>query len=144
MKIETAGWKHVGESINSQYYEIRAGVLAAVPREGALDDLASAQSNVAFQNGHFREHGAGVVIVFADLLASQDKDARRVYQSEPDPDLMLGTALVGGSLLARAIGSFFLGLARPEIPVKMLATLDQALSWATHLHQAHQRKVGQR
>ena len=63
-------------------------------------------------------------------MASQDKEARRVYQSEPEPALMLGSALVGGSLLSRAMGSFFLGLSRPKIPVKMFATLDEAMVWA--------------
>jgi hypothetical protein len=33
------------------------------------------------------------------------------------------------SLLARAIGSFFLGIHRPRVPTAMFAGLDEALDW---------------
>lgn len=138
-KVDPSNWTCVGESSNSRYYELEAEVLGCVPRDGAIDDLASARANIAFQNAYWRERGhGGVVVVFIDYLSSQDKDARRVYQSEPDPAFMRGTALVGGSMLARAIGSFFLGMVRPRIPVKMVATLAEALAWAQQLNRQAQ------
>ena len=98
---------------------------------------ASAEENVRFQNDHWRAEGrAGVVVVFADNLAEQDKGARRVYQTAPDPELMLGTVILGGTLLGRAIGSFFLGLAKPRIPIKLCSTLDEAVAWARARNQA--------
>lgn len=138
-EIDTTGWKPVGESANTDYFHIEPGVLGAVPRQGSVDDLASARDNVNFQNTYWREHGGGVVVVFVDRLASQDKDARRIYQSEPDLSVFWGTALVGGSLLGRAIGSFFLGIARPAVPLKMCATLDDALLWARSINQQNQQ-----
>lgn len=127
---DTSSWTHVGDAGNSRYYAVAEGILAAVPREGSVDDLSTARANATFQNDYFRQRGPGVVLIFFDRMSSQDKDARRVYQSVPDPALMLASALIGGSLLSRAMGSFFLGLSKPKIPVKMFASLDDALPWA--------------
>jgi hypothetical protein len=137
MDLDTSGWAHVGDSVNSRYFVVEPGVLAAVPRVGAKDDAVSALENQRFQNDHWRKLGrGGVVIVFADNLVEQDKGARRVYQNEPDLALMRGTAILGGTMLGRAIGSFFLGLARPKVPIKLCATLDEALVWARSMNEA--------
>ena len=129
--IDTSGWKPVGETSNTRYFEIEPTLLAALPHPGASDDRQTAHENQRFQNEHWRKLGrGGVVVVFFDNMVSQNKDARRIYQEEPDPALMLGTALVGGTLLSRAMGSFFLGLSKPRIPVKMFPSLDEARAWA--------------
>lgn len=139
--IDTSAWTAVGETANTRYFEIGSDVLAGVPRPGAVDDQTSARENIAFQNEHWHKKGhGGVVVVFFDNMVSQDKDARRVYQADPDPSVMFGTALVGGTMLSRAMGSFFLGIARPRIPVRMCATLADALGWARELNEAHRRK----
>lgn len=135
--INTDDWTHVGESSNTQYYAVDDNLLAAVPHDGSVDTEETARENVAFQNDHFRKAGhGGVVIVFFDRMVSQDTKARRIYQSHPEPGVMLGTALVGGTLLSRAMGSFFLGLAKTEIPVKMFKDLDGARAWAEGLLRA--------
>lgn len=135
MQIDTSQWTRLGETTCSEYFEIESGVLAAVAREGSKDDLSTAQENVAFQHQHWRTKGrSGVVVFFIDNLVSLDRDARRLYQVELDPALLRGTALVGSTLLSRAIGSFFLGLARPRIPFRMFADLESALAWAHELN----------
>jgi hypothetical protein len=126
----TAGWKDLGKSSNTQYYEVAEHILAGLPPPGSIDDTASARANITYQLDYFRKNGPGVVVIFFDNLVSQDKGARAVYQTEADPALMLGTALVGGSLLSRAMGSFFMGLSKPRVAVKMFANLDEALIWA--------------
>jgi len=134
LELDTSRWAPAGATSNTRYFEIEPRVLGAVPHPGSVDDGRSAAENVALQNEHWRKAGhSGVVVVFADNLTSQDKDARRVYQTGPDPTCILGTALVGGTLLSRAIISFFLGIARPQIPVKMAPTLEDALGWAHQL-----------
>ena len=123
-------WPPVGESLNTRYFLIEEHVIAALPSPGAKDDAASARSNVDFQNAWFAKNGAGVVVVYFDNMVSQDKTARAVYQTQPDLDIFLGTALVGGTLLSRAMASFFMGLSRPRVPVKMFSNTDDALVWA--------------
>jgi len=140
--VDTSRWLYVGETSNTRYYDISEDVLGALPNDGAVDTEETARDNVAFQMNHFRQRGhGGVVVVFADALSSQDKGARRVYQSEPDPAVMLGTALVGNTLLGRAIISFFLGISRPRIPVRLCGSLEQALEWAGTLVAASRRSA---
>ena len=127
-------WKKLGATANTQYYEIEPGILGAVPYRGVSDDERSARQNNVFQMEYFRgRRQPGCVVVFFDRMKGQDAGARRVYQSEPDAKLLLGTALVGGSLLGRAMGSFFLGLSKTQVPVKLFGDLNDALNWARGL-----------
>ena len=73
------------------------------------------------------------MLVLFDRMKGQDAGARRVYQAEPDSKLLLGTALVGGTLLGRAMASFFLGLSKTQVRVKLFADLKDALRWARAL-----------
>ncbi len=139
--LDTSGWEAVGETSNSRYFVVEPHVLAALPNPASTDTKESAEENVAFQNAHWKSVGhPGVVVVFFDNMTSQDAAARRVYQTGPEPDLMLGTALVGGSLLSRAMGSFFLGLTKPAIPVKMFRSLAEAKVWADELVRARKER----
>jgi hypothetical protein len=126
----TSRWEPAGETSNTRYFLVEDRILAGVPNPGSIDDTASARANIQLQQAYFRKNGAGVVIIFFDNLVSQDKGARGVYQAEGDPAVLLGTALVGGSLLSRAMGSFFMGLSKPKVAVKMFANVDEALVWA--------------
>jgi hypothetical protein len=133
-EIDTSGWTPVGRSANSEYYAVGDHILAAVPNAGSSDTESTARENCAIQNAFFEKRGrGGLVVVFFDRMESQDKGARRVYQTEPDPNYFWGTALVGGSMLGRAMASFFLGLAKPRVPIKMCATLEEAKAWANEL-----------
>jgi hypothetical protein len=136
MTIDVSQWTLVEKTANSSYYLVEEGVLAAVPNEGARDDVTTARENVAFQNRYLAEHGGGVVVVFFDRIVSQDREARRIYQSTADPAAMLGSGFIGGTALARAIASFSLGFTKQRIPVKMFPDLDEALVWARQVNRA--------
>jgi hypothetical protein len=128
---DTSSWKKLGATSNTQYYEVEPGILAAVPHQGASDDEHSARQNNVFQMEYFRvRQRPGCVLVLFDRMKGQDAGARRVYQREPDTKLILGTALVGGTLLGRAMASFFLGLSKTQVPVKVFGDLKDALRWA--------------
>lgn len=128
---DISSWKKLGATSNTQYYEIEPGILGAVPDQGMSDDEQSARQNNVFQMEYFRgSRKPGCVVVFFDRMKGQDAAARRVYQREPDSKLLLGTALVGGSLLGRAMASFFLGLSKAQVPVKLFGDLGDALLWA--------------
>jgi len=128
---DTSNWKKLGATSNTQYYEVEPGILAAVPHQGASDDERSARQNNLFQMEYFRDsQRRGCVLVLFDRMKGQDAGARRVYQREPDAKLLLGTALVGGTLLGRAMASFFLGLSKTQVPVKLFGDVPGALRWA--------------
>jgi hypothetical protein len=104
-------------------------ILIIVPREGTMDNVKDARENVAFFHSYARSVGkpCGSVVILANLL-SQDAEARRVYQ-EWDTDLFYGGGLVVEDGLSRALGSFFLGLSRPNVPTRLFDTVDKAIEW---------------
>ena len=131
---DVSQWKKLGATSNTQYYEIEPGILGAVPHQGSIEDEQSARQNNAFQMEYFRGGArSGYVVVFFDRMKGQDAGARRVYQREPDAALLLGTALVGGSMLGRAMASFFLGMSKTQVPVKLFSDLGGALGWVRGL-----------
>ena len=132
--IDTGRWTRIGETSNSTYYEITARILAAVPLPGSRDDEDTAKENLDFQQTALAKVGGGVVLVFFDNMVSQDKNARRVYQTVPDPAVLRGTALVGGSLMSRAMGSFFLGLSKPRVRLQMFGSAEEAVAWGEEVN----------
>ena len=124
-------WNEIGETSDSRIYEVEAGIVAIVPYVGCDDTEATALEKTRVVNEHYRRAGRkGTVLVFVDPIRRQDRSARRVYQDDSVHNpLVLGTALVGNSALGRAIGSFFLGFAKLNIPLQMFATLEDALPW---------------
>ncbi len=121
-------WPHVGSSVQTDFYQTPAGSLIAVPKPNAIDDGVSAAENTEFQRAWAEKHGPYGLVVMVDNLASQDRDARTIY-SEIGPDTLQGVALVGGTMLSRAISSFFLGLAKPKVEYRNYASLAAALEW---------------
>jgi hypothetical protein len=45
------------------------------------------------------------------------------------PSLFYAAALIVSHPLARAIGSFFLGLTRPAVPTRLFPTVEEAAEW---------------
>ena len=125
-------YKNVGKTSNTDYYiaESDSDILIVVPHEGTVDNPKDARENVIFQSGYARslEKKCSTLVVLAALVA-QDAETRRIYASEMENDLFFAAALVVDSALSRAIGSFFIGLSRPQMPTKLFDTTDKATAW---------------
>lgn len=122
-------WKAIGRTSNTSYYLAADDILIVLPDAGLKDDAASAAENVAFQLAVAQRLGKRVgLVVYLSSLSSQDSAARKVY-SALDPSLFLGSALVVANPLARAIGSFFMGLSRPKFPAKLVETFEEGIAW---------------
>ncbi len=135
---EPALGQPVGRTSNTRYFTQNARVLVAWPDEGALDTAATATENAEFQIEYFGSVGKpGVVVIYFDRLLGQDRGARKVYAQRPGTDVALGIVLVGGSLLSRALGAFFMGLQKPRVPIRLFATREDATSWIEELLKAH-------
>jgi hypothetical protein len=128
----------VGGTDAGGYFELGPDVLLAIPSQGYVQSEAGARDSLREMNRIARERGrAQVLLVLVDNVRSQDAGSRRVWQSEMDRSRICAMALVCESLLARAIGSFFIGLRRPTVPTRMVATIEEGLAWAEaqgHLH----------
>jgi hypothetical protein len=124
--IDTSQWTKVGGTAAGAYYELEPRILFALPHPGYVQDAEGARRSLAEFNRIAGERGqAHVAIVLLDRVVSQNAAARRVWSDEVDQKLMCGMVMVCSSLLARAIGSFYIGLNRPQTPVSMVASLDQ-------------------
>jgi hypothetical protein len=120
----------LGRTYNTHYYLLSEEVLLVLPDKGLKDDGPSAQVNVDYQIAYARLIGrrCGVVLVL-DSLVSQDSEARRLFAAGMTPTLFYAAALVASTPLARAIGSFFLGLTRPAVPTLLFESVEDAARW---------------
>jgi hypothetical protein len=122
----------VGGTEAGGYYALAPDVLLAIPKEGYEQTEEGARASLHEMDRIARERGrAQALFVIVDRVRSQDAGSRRVWQQEMDPRSISALVLVAQSLLARAIGSFFIGLRRPRVPTKMVATVEDGLAWVT-------------
>jgi hypothetical protein len=130
--IDTSGWTWAGSSDPSvgAYYWVAPDVLVAVPAAGAIQTEATARRSLEEFN-QLAESTARrlALIVLVDRVTSQDSASRRVWSREQRRPTRCALALVCASPLARAIGSFFIGLNRPPTPTRMFRSFDRALEF---------------
>ncbi len=130
--------KRVGGTAAGGYFELEQEIILAVPHEGYAQSERDARASLDEFARIVREMGRrATLIVLVDGVRSQDAASRRVWAEEADPELYCGLALVCSSALARAIGSFFIGLNRPRVPLKMFADLPAAQTWARQMLEEH-------
>ncbi len=130
--------RRVGGTAAGAYYELAPDIVIAVPRKGYVQSEPDARASLEEFARIVRERGRrAALIVVLDDVRSQDAGSRRVWTEEADPDLYCGLALVCGSALSRAIGSFFMGLNRPRVLLKMFPDLPAAETWARRMVEEH-------
>jgi hypothetical protein len=130
MGPDVSRWTKVGTTDNADLYEIEPGILAVVPCDESVDTEETATQCIELQHRHWRSRGGrGGAVIFMDRVRDSQADARKVYGRLPDPSLITGFALIGGTVFGRAVGSVFLGLSRPAAPTKMFGDLERALAW---------------
>ncbi len=121
---------YLGRTVNTRYYAGAERCLIAWPDAGTQDTGESATENMDYQIRYFNELGmTGVVVIYFDRLLGQDRDARQVYAARTDASWAEGIALIGGSLLTRALGAFFMGLNKPSVPTRLFASAEAAAPW---------------
>jgi hypothetical protein len=135
-------WKALGRTFNAHYFLLSDDILIVLPDKGLKDDGHSARINMDYQIAYARLLGRRCsVVVVIDSLTSQDSEARRIYAAGMQPSLFYAVALIVTNPLARAIGSFFLGLTKPPVPTKLFETVDAAATWAALQRPAAQVRV---
>lgn len=131
VEIDPSGWPRVGGTPAGAYHEVEPDLLVAVPRPGYEQTVEGARASLEEMNRIARDRGRRQgLIVLVDRVRSQDAAARRVWRNELDDGVIGALALVGGTMLGRAIGSFFVGVYRPKVPTRLVARFDEALEWA--------------
>jgi len=128
--IDKSDWQPQARTTVAAHYLYDDRILIVWPDDGALDTGESAAENRDFQHAFFRDRGIqGAVAIYFDRIAGQDRDARRIYSTDMDPELAGCIAMIGGSRLTRALISFFVGFSPSRMPFKLFPTLEAALPW---------------
>jgi len=123
-------WQQIGSTADCRFFLDHERVVLVLPHPGILDTAATAREHLDFLHRWFATHDdPPLLMIFFDYIASQDRSARKTYSEDTTSPWALGIALVGGTLLSRAMGSFFLGLARTAIPLKFFPTIADARTW---------------
>lgn len=120
----------VGDTFNTEYFMYEPDILIVNPTPGYKDNVEAAHSNMEWQQTFARKLGkkCGLVVVLNNLL-SQDAESRKVYSDGLLPELFYGSALVVSNPLSRAIGSFFIGLSKPVIPLTLVKSIEDGITW---------------
>jgi hypothetical protein len=122
--------KKIGSTSNTEYSTYKSDILIVVPAPGYKDNVKAARANMEWQQTFARNLGTkcGLVVVLNNLL-SQDAESRKVYSEGALPELFFGSALVVNNPLSRAIGSFFIGLSKPGVPLTLVNSIEDGIAW---------------
>lgn len=140
--VDTSAWPRVGGTAAGGYYEVEPDILVAAPHDGFEQTPEAAEASLQELYRIARERGRKpTVIVLVDAVRTQDAASRRVW-ARMDPALCAGYSLVCSTMLAQAIGSFFVGLNRPQVSLRMFNTFEDALEWARTMREEHGGPIG--
>lgn len=129
--LDSSKYREISRTTSTTVYVVENApdILITVPSKGTKDTVATAREYVEFLYTYAAttQQACGVVVIMDNIL-SQDPEARRIYQNV-DKARVYAAGLVVASPLARALGSFFIGLTRPIAPTKLFNTIDNAVEW---------------
>ena len=133
-----AEWEQLRGTEAGAYYRIAPDLVLALPKPDYKQTVAAAEASLAALDHIARKAGCkqGIVVV-VDRVSSQEGAARRVWSTPRATETRYCQALVCSTLLARAIGSFFLGLNKATIPTRMFADIESATKWAEEMAEQH-------
>ena len=135
-EIDTNSWRFLGKSpAGYEIHEIEPDIYALIPPENHKETENTARLTLEFVDEVIIGRGrSGALLVYADRMLSMDGGARRVY-AKARTQTHNCVALLGGTSLTRAIGSFFLGINKPSVAMKMTASFEEALAWCREMNQ---------
>lgn len=123
-------WQRQSGGDGYAIYRTPDDLLVVWTEDGFIDTAESATQIIEAQHAYRRQQGVrGGTVIMMDFLLEQNMGARTAYQTLPDPVLITGFALVGGTLFGRAAASVFLGVRRPPVPTKAFAELSHGEAW---------------
>jgi hypothetical protein len=130
-------WEKVGSTSKSDFFLDHERILLALPHPRSHGTVEVARENLDFLHRWFASHDdPPLLMIFFDRVASMDRAARKLYSGEATAAWALGFAIVGGTPLGRAVGSFFLGLSRTPAPIKLFPNMEEARAWLLGLPRA--------
>jgi len=123
-------YQYIGAAGGSDYYTVDPDIVLLVPQTTMVDTPETAQANADFLTAYARKLGkkCATLVIMSNIL-SQDAETRRIYRELGENGHFFGVALIVDSPLSRALGSFFIGLSKPKIPIKLFDTIERSIEW---------------
>ena len=130
MVSDFSPYRHIGTVAGSDYYTVDPDIVLLVPQTTMVDTPETAQANADFLTAYARKLGkkCATLVIMSNIL-SQDAETRRIYRELGENGHFFGVALIVDSPLSRALGSFFIGLSKPKIPIKLFDTIERSIEW---------------
>jgi len=69
------------------------------------------------------------VLVHMSNIKSMDREAREYYAGEGGNKCAVAVAQIVNSPIARIIGNFYLGISKPEYPLRLFESEEEAAKW---------------
>jgi len=104
------------------------GIVRVDYKTGVAETISEAKDNF----NALKKLSAGKrfsVLVDIRKVKSQDRKSRQLFAGKKSDKIMIATGLIIGSPLSRVIGNFFLGLNKPQRPVKLFTSENEAIEW---------------
>ncbi len=104
------------------------GIIHGVALPDSQQSVEDARENVECSLGL---SGGRRVPLLLDIrkTGTLTREARMFYASEEGAVAALAVALVADSAFTRVVGNLFMRLAKPNYPVRLFASTDEAINW---------------
>lgn len=112
----------------ARFYVDEQGIIRGREADGSSFGLSDAQEAIAAIRELAGGSRRGLVVDISDLR-TMTRDARAYFTHKDHAEFLYAVALVVRSLISRAIGNFFLGLNKPEVPTRLFTNDEDALAW---------------
>jgi hypothetical protein len=115
---------------------LEGDVFRGIEDPGTETSIADAHELVAALQKLQSESGGARRPLVMEIQQSKSisREARAYVAGEEMTKAITAIALVVGSPLSRALGSFFMTFSRPKFKVKLFTSTDEALTWARTVH----------
>lgn len=123
-------YQPVGTDGTSDYYIAEPDILLIQPKPGMVDTPPTARKAVDYQTAYARQLGrkCSTLVIMSSVL-SQDAETRRIYDEMTTNGYFYATAIIVTNPLSRALASFAMGLAKPQMPIKIFDAVEKGVEW---------------
>jgi hypothetical protein len=127
--------KKVGTTFRTEWFQLEPDIYVSISEPGYRDNPQAAQANCDMMRTLAAGRKCGWIVVMSNHVA-QDAETRQVYAENAPQDRMYGTAMIAANPLSRAISSFYLGISKPTVPLKVFGSIEDGLAWLQSIRPA--------
>ncbi len=104
------------------------GIARTQTKEGAVIEIDNAIENSKIVNDLAEPFYS--LIVDSRAMKSMTKEAREHFTLKGRKSNVCSIAIIADSALSRMIANFFLGVSKPEVPVRIFSNEQNAIEWS--------------